>query len=172
MYKLNRDGDSLEPCGTPVWTFQDDDLDDEKEIPLKEIALFSAVRFALPSIPLIVLLVIYVLWSMFSTKSLHFCHLCSQMRFWMSLFSLGSSGEVQTLLRRSSCLVITSSISAGTGSSWSLCRPVRMWCDAALSRTVRRICSSLWQSVGSERLLRAASTSIMYLSQLAFFRLT
>ena len=72
-------------------------VDDENEIP------FSAVRFALPSIPLIVLhsLVISVLWSMFSTKSLHFCRLCSQMRFWMSLFSLSSSGEVQSLLRRS-----------------------------------------------------------------------
>ena len=71
-------------------------LDDENEIPLKEIASFSAVRFALPSIALIVLhsLVIYVLWSMFSTKSLHFFRLCSQMRFGMSLFSLGSSGEV------------------------------------------------------------------------------
>ena len=48
-------------------------LDDENKIPLKEIASFSAVRFALPSIPLIVLnsLVISVLWSMFSTKSLH-----------------------------------------------------------------------------------------------------
>ena len=141
-------------------------LDDENEIPLKEIASFSAVRFALPSIPLIVLhsLVISVLWSMFSTKSLQFCRLCSQMRFWMSLFSLGSSGEVQSLLRRSYRLVITSSISAGTGSSWSLCRPVGMWCDAALSRIVRRIFSSLWQSVGSERLLRAASTSSLYLS--------
>ena len=49
-------------------------VDDENEIPLKEIASFSAVRFALPSIPLIVLhsLVISVLWSMCSTKSLHF----------------------------------------------------------------------------------------------------
>ena len=149
-------------------------VDDENEIPLKEIASFSAVRFALPSIPLKVLhsLVISVLWSMFSTKSLHFSRLCSQMRFWMSLFSLGSSGEVRSLLRKSYRLVITSSISAGTGSSWSLCRPVGMWCDAALGRIVRRIFSSLWQSVGSERLLRAASTSSLYLSQLAFFRLT
>ena len=48
----------------------------------------------------------------------------------------------------------------------------RMWCDAALSRTVRNILSSLWQSVGRVRLLRAASTSCLYLSQLAFFRLT
>ena len=149
-------------------------VDDENEIPLKEIASFSAVRFALPSIPLIVLhsLVISVLWSMFSTKSLNFCRLCSQMRFWMSLFSLGSSGEVRSLLWRSSRLVITSSISAGTVSSWSLCRPVGMWCDAVLRRIVRRIFSSLWHSVGSERLLMAASTSSLYLSQLAFFRLT
>ena len=55
-------------------------------------------------IPLIVLhsLVISVLRSMFSPNSLHFCRLCSQMRFWMSLFSLASSGEVRSLLRRSS----------------------------------------------------------------------
>ena len=63
-------------------------------------------------------------------------------------------------------------VSSGPGSSWSLCRPVGMWCDAALSRIGRRIFSSLWQSVGSERLLRAASTSSLYLSQLAFFRST
>ena len=73
---------------------------------------------------------------------------------------------------RSSRLVITSNISAGTGSSWSLCRPVGMWCDAALSRIVRKIIPSLWQYVGRERLLRAASTSCLYLSQLAFFMLT
>ena len=47
-----------------------------------------------------------------------------------------------------------------------------VWCDAALSRTVRKIFLSLWQSVGRERLLRAAFTSCLYLSQLAFFRLT
>ena len=104
-------------------------MDDDNEIPLNEIASFS------------------VLWSMISTKSLHFCCLCSQMRFWMSLFSLGSSDEGWSLMRRSSRLVITSSISAGTGSSWILCRPVGMLCDAALSRIVLRIFSSLWQSV-------------------------
>ena len=149
-------------------------LDDENEIPLKVIATFSASRFALPSIPLIVLhsLVTSVFWSMVSTKSLYFCCLCTQIRFWMSLFILGSSGEVGSLLRRSSRLFITSSISAGTGSSWSLWRPVGTWCDAALSRIVRKIFSSRWQSVGRERLLRAASTSCLYLSQLAFFRLT
>ena len=76
-------------------------LDDENEIPLKVIGSFSAVRFALPSIPLIVLhnLVRSVFWSMFSTKSRHFCRLCSQMRFWMSLFNVGSSEEVGSFLR-------------------------------------------------------------------------
>ena len=77
----------------------------------------------------------------------------------MSLFHLGSS--VDTLLQRSrsSHLFITSSISAGTGSSWWLWRPVGTWCDAALSRTVQKIFSSLWQSVGREHLLMATSTS-------------
>ena len=145
-------------------------LEDENEIPLKVKASFSASRFALPSIPLIVLhsLVRSVFWSMVSTKYLHFFRLCTHIRFWMALFNLGSSGEVGSLLRRSSCLFITSSISAGTGSSWSLWRPVGMWCDAALSRTLRKIFSSLWQSVGRERLLRTASNSCLYLSQLAF----
>ena len=120
-------------------------LNGENEIPLKVIALFSAVRFALPSIPLIVLhsLVRSFFWSMLSTKFLNCFRLCSLMRFWMSLFSLGSSDKEGSLLRRLSRLVITSSISAGTGSSWSLCRPVGMWCDAALSIIVRRIFSSL-----------------------------
>ena len=86
-------------------------LDDENEIPLKVIASFSASHFALPSIPLKVLhsLVMSVFWSMVSTKSLHFCRLCTQMRFWMALFNLGSSGEVGSLLWRSSRLFITSS---------------------------------------------------------------
>ena len=77
-------------------------LDDENEIPLKVIASFSASRFALPSITLI------VLHSLVSTKSLHFCSLCTQIRFWMALFNLGSSGEVGSLLRRSVHLVCSS----------------------------------------------------------------
>ena len=54
-------------------------LDDENEIPLKVIALFSASRFALLSIPLIVLhsLVTSVFWSKVSTKSLHVFLLCA-----------------------------------------------------------------------------------------------
>ena len=145
-------------------------LDNDNEIPLKVIASFSASRFVLPLIPLIVLhsLVTSVFWSMVSIKYLHFFRLCTQMRFWMVLFNLGSSGEVGSLLQRSSRLFITSSISAVTASSWSLWRPVGMWYDAALSRTVRKIFSSLWQSVGRERLLRAASTSCLYLSQFFF----
>ena len=94
-------------------------LDDENDIPLKVIASFSVSRFALPSIPLIVLhsLVRSVFWSMVSTKSLHCFRLCTLIRFWMSLFNLGNSGEVGSLLRRSSRLFITSNMSAGTGSS-------------------------------------------------------
>ena len=67
-------------------------VDDENEIPLKVIALFSASRFALPSIPLIVLhsLVRCVFWSMVSTKSLNFFRLCTHIRFWMALFNFGS----------------------------------------------------------------------------------
>ena len=97
-------------------------LDDEKEIPLKVIYLFSASHFALPSIPLIVIhsLVRSVFWPMVSTKSLIFFRLCTQIQFWMSLFNLGSSGEVGSLLQRSSHLFITSNISSGTASSWSL----------------------------------------------------
>ena len=77
-------------------------LDDENEIPLKVIASFSVGRFALPSIPMIVLhsLVRSVFWSMFSTKSQQ-----NQTRW--CLFCGGR-------------LVITSSIFADTGSSWSL----------------------------------------------------
>ena len=97
-------------------------LDDENEIPLKVITSLSTSRFALPSIPLIVVhsMVGSVFWSMVSTKSLHFCRLCTHIRFWMSLFNLGSSCEVGSILRRLSRLSITSNISAGTGSSWSL----------------------------------------------------
>ena len=52
--------------------------------------------------------------------------------------------------------------------STGMCRPVGMWGDIALSRTVRKIISCLWQSVGRELLLRATSTSCLYLN----FRLT
>ena len=94
----------------------------------------SASRFALPSIPLMVLhsLVTSVFWSKVSTKSFHFC-----------VHSCGSGCHNSVLAGQARCglfhkghlvLVITSNISAGTGSSWSLCRPVGMWCDAALSR--------------------------------------
>ena len=44
--------------------------------------------------------------------------------------------------------------------------------EGDLSRTVRKIFSSRWQSVGRERSLRAVYTSCLYLSQLSFFRLT
>ena len=85
---------------------------------------------------------------------------------------LSLSGPKALLFLQLLIAYITRSVVECTASSWSLWRPVGMWCVAALSRTVRKIFSSLWQSVGRERLLRAASTSYLYLSQLDFFRLT
>ena len=56
-------------------------LDDENEIPMKRIASFSAMRFALLSIPFIVRhsLVRSVFWSIVSTN-LHVCCLCTHRR--------------------------------------------------------------------------------------------
>ena len=122
--------------------------------------LVSLEEVCLPSFELLVEL------GMVSTKSLHYCRVCTHIRFWMALFNLGRLGEVGSLME-----VISCSISAGTGSSWSMWRPVGVWCDAALSRTVQKI-SPLGQSVERECLLRASSTSCLYLSQLAFFRFT
>ena len=123
-------------------------LDDENEIQLKVIASFSASRFDLPSVPLILLhsLVRSVFWSMVSTKSLHCFHLCTQIRFWISLFNLGSSGEV-------SFTEVISTINHVPYPCWyrflmEYVASTGMWCDAAVSRTVRKIFSSLWQYVG------------------------
>ena len=135
-------------------------LDNENPIPLKVIASFSASRFALPSIPLIGQNL-----SMFA-----FCRRRCGSGCHNSVLAVQARWDI--FYGWSSRLVITSNISAVTGSSCSLCRPVGMWRDAALSRTVRKIFSSLWQSVGRERLLRAVSTSCLYLSQSALFRLT
>ena len=89
-------------------------LDDENEIPLEVIGSFSAVN-SFDSSPQLG----KICFGPCSQQNLSFIRLCSHMRFWMWLFSLGSSDEVGSLLRRSSRLVITCSISAGTGSSWS-----------------------------------------------------
>ena len=145
-------------------------LDDENEIPLKVIASFSASRFALPSIPLIVLhrLVIFVQGlnkiSPFLPCVCVDAVLAVIVHSWQ--FRRGGISFTEPI---SSChhiqylcwyrfLVETVSSSRDV-----MC---------AMSRTVRNIFSSLWQSVGSERLLRAVSTSCLYLSQSAFFRLT
>ena len=66
--------------------------DDENEIPLKVIVLFSSSRFALPSIHLIVLHSLFrsVFWSMVSTKSLLFFRLCTRIRLCILLNRLSS----------------------------------------------------------------------------------
>ena len=98
-------------------------LDDENEIPLKIIASFSAVRFALPSIPLIVLhsLVRSVFCFVLSTKSLHFCR---YVRRFVSgcLYSVMAVQVTEVALLRSSSRLVITSISAGAGSRWSLWR--------------------------------------------------
>ena len=148
-------------------------LDDENELPFEVIASFSASRFALPSIPLMILhsLVTCVFWSKVSTKSLHFafcvrrcgsgCHnLVLAVHARWGLFYGGHlvlSLHPIALLNR----FLVDSVSSSRN---VLC--------ATLNRTVWKIFSSLWQFVGRERFLRAASTSCMYLCQLAFFRLT
>ena len=57
---------------------------------------------------------------------------------------VGVKSKVVSLLRRVCRLLLTYSVCAGTGSSWSMWRPVGMRCDAALSRTVRKIFSFHW----------------------------
>ena len=57
-------------------------------------------------------------------NKISFFRLYTQMQFWASLFSLGSSCEVGYLFPRSSRLVIMSGITAGTRSQWSMWRPV------------------------------------------------
>ena len=106
-------------------------LDDENEISLKAISLFSALHFALPSIPFIVLhsLVRSVFWSMVSTKSLNLFSLYTQMRFWVAWQfrrDVVSFAEVISPGHRVQYLC-----------SWSMWHPVGMWCDAAL-RIVRK----------------------------------
>ena len=131
-------------------------LDDENDISLTVIASFPASRFALPSIPLIVLhsLVTSVLWSMVST-SLSIFSVCAHRCGGVSFTEVISSVHHVQYLCWYSFLMESVAYS-------------RVWCDAAMSRTVRKIFLSLWQSVVRERLLRAASTSRLYLSQLAF----
>ena len=115
-------------------------LDDENEIPLKVIDSFSAVRFALPSISLRVLhsLVRSIIWSMFSTQSLIFsvyAHRCVSGYLYSVLAVQTRWGFVCR------CRLVWSShpVSLLVQVPHGVFRPVRMWCDAALSRIVRRI---------------------------------
>ena len=149
-------------------------LDDENELPLNVIVSFSASRFALPSIPLMILhsLVTAIFWSKVSIKYLHFLpfvyvYAVLYIIIWYWQFKRGgvSSTEVNSSIHDIPYLCWDRSLVESV-------TPSRMLRDAALSKTVRKIFSSLWQSVGRERFLRATSTSCLYLSQLAFFKLT
>ena len=136
--------------------------------------LVSALCVDLPSIALIVLhsfvgsvLSIQCL----NTNCLHLCLLCSIVILVISSFISGRAGEVESLDLRSSCALIFSNISVGTGSVLSRCRPEGMWCDAALRMMARKIFSPFWQLVGSRLLLNLCSISLLYRSQFSFFRL-
>ena len=58
---------------------------------------------------------------------------------------------------RSSCALIISNISVGTGSVLIRCRPEGICRDAAFRRIVRKIFSPFWQFVGSRLLLSLSS---------------
>ena len=51
------------------------------------------------------------------------------------------------------------------------CRPVGMWCDAALRIMARKIFSPFWQSAGRRLLLSLSLISLLYRSQFAFYML-
>ena len=105
-------------------------LDDENQLPFKVIASFSASRFAMLSIHLIVLH--RLSFGPWFQQKLSVFLLCADAVLDVVIQYWQFSG-VGSLLRRSSCLSITSRISADTVSSWTLCCPVWIWCDGALS---------------------------------------
>ena len=88
----------------------------------------------------------------------------------ISPFISGRAGEVEPLGLRSSRALIFYSISVGTGSVLSWCRPEGMWCDEALIMMACKIFSPFWQLVGS-CLAQRVSISLLYQSQFAFFKL-
>ena len=107
------------------------------------ITSFSALGVDLPSIAVIVMhsFVRPVLWSNFSTNCLQYCLFCSFVILVISSFISYRAGDVASLDLRSSCALIFSNISVGTGSVLSQCRPEGMWCDAALRMMARKIFS-------------------------------
>ena len=139
-------------------------LDDENELPLQVIALFSATNSfnGSPQLGDICLLV-----QGLNKISPFFHFVCVDavldviIQSWQFMRGEISFTEV------SSSYIISLLVQVPRG----VC-VVGIWCDAALNRTVRKIFSSLWQPVGRDRLLKAASTSCLYLSQLSFYRLT
>ena len=78
---------------------------------------------------------------------------CSFVVLVISSFICCSAGEVRYVDLRSSCALILSNISAGTGCVLIRCRQEGIWCDAAFRIMVRTIFSTLWLIVRSIRKL-------------------
>ena len=72
---------------------------------------------------------------------------------------------------RSSCALILSNFSTGTGSVLIRCRPEGICRDPAFRMIVRNIFSPFRQFDGSRLLLSLSSISIRYRSQFEFFKL-
>ena len=134
---------------------------------------FSAFGDDFPSIALIVLYSLEgsVLWSSVSTNCLHVFLRCSFGVLVISAFICCRAGEVGSLDLRSSCDLILSNISAGTGSVLIRCRPEGICRDAAFRMMVRKIFSPFCQYVGNRHFLSLSSISLRYRSQFAFFKL-
>ena len=109
----------------------------------KVMASFSAFGGDLPSIAFIVLhrLGGSVLWSSVSTNCLHVFLRYSFVVLVMTSFICCWAGEVGYLDLRSSCALILSNISAGTGSVLIRCRPEGICRDATFRMMVRKIFS-------------------------------
>ena len=134
-------------------------LDDENEIPLKVIASFSTSRFARQQVCLLV----------HGFNKVSIFAVCAHIYGSGWLYSILAVQVMWGLFYGGHLVCSSRPVSLLVQVPLGVCG-VQYGCDndAALSRMVRKIFSSPWQSVGRERLRRAASTSCLYLSQLAF----
>ena len=96
---------------------------------------------------------------------------CSFVVLVISSFICCRAGEVGYLDLRSSCALIFSNISAGTGSVLIRCHPEGICRDASFRIMVRKGFFPFWQFDGSRLLLSFSSISLLYRSQFAFFKL-
>ena len=92
-------------------------------------------------------------------QCLHVFLRCSFVVLVISLFICCRAGKVGSLVLGSSCALIFSNISAGSGSVLIRCRPEGICRDAAFRMMVRKIFSPFWQFDG-RRLIRDPGMSL------------